>query len=314
MKTKILQEFLNSNIKILSQEKLKQYVEYCIYKNQINKLKNKDGYAKTAYHHILPKALFPEYKNLKENTWNGTHLLYSDHYYVHWLLTEAIDDYGQLFAFCKMHNCDIKSGRIEESDIISLEEFQKKMEKRNGEISKRNKIKAVEGTLFGGHKFNRKLAAAKRRETLLKDPSIQQNSNMAHSKTKSSKEWKETIGKESIRKQKETRSSKEWKETTEVIRVRKFKESFKKSFNKEKFDEWTLKRAKYKNFIIFNEKDEIVYRHDGLLTEFCKKHNMPMQALKKSNKNNRLYSTKAGLRNAKLKGYNIYKGWYLELL
>ena len=124
-KNKILQEFLDSNIKIISQEKLIKYIEYCLYKNKNKRIKNKDGYNKTSYHHILPKSLFGMYKNLKQNSWNGTYLLYSDHYYAHWLLTEAIEDYGQLEAFCKMHNCDMKLGRISESDLISSDEFQR---------------------------------------------------------------------------------------------------------------------------------------------------------------------------------------------
>jgi len=135
MKNKILQEFLNSDIKIISQEKLEQYIEYCIYKNQKDRIKDEEGYSLSSHHHILPEALFNEYKDLRQNPWNGTHLLYSDHYYAHWLLTEAIDDYGQLFAFCAMHNKDLKIKRITESDLIPPEEFQKKMEERSKGMS-----------------------------------------------------------------------------------------------------------------------------------------------------------------------------------
>ena len=131
MKNKIFQEFLNSNLKIKSQEKLKQYILFCMENNYRKKIKYK-----TSYHHILPKSLFEEYSNLKENPWNGSHLLYSDHYYAHWLLTEAIDNYSMLSAFCAMHNTDIKNGRIIEKDLIPADEFQKKMEERNKEISK----------------------------------------------------------------------------------------------------------------------------------------------------------------------------------
>jgi len=286
MKNKILQEFLNSDIKIISQEKLEQYIEYCIYKNQNNKIKDENGYSKTSYHHILPQALFPEYKKLKENPWNGSHLLYNDHYYAHWLLTEAIDDYGQLSAFCKMHNSDVKLGRIDKSELMSPEIFSLKMEKRNKEISNRNKIRAANGTLFGGWNYNKKIAAEKRRRTLLNNPSIQQKINLSHSKTKSSDEWKNTIGKEASRKQKETKNTNEWKHKKEPIRVEKFKESFKKTFDKEKFDERVLKKAKYKNFIVYDKQDKIIHEYKGLLTQFCKEHNMPLQALKKSNKNN----------------------------
>jgi len=146
MKTKILQELLNSNIKIMSQEKLEQYIQFCIKNNQQEKIKYK-----TSYHHILPRKLFEKYSNLKENPWNGTHLKHSDHYYAHWLLTEAIDDYGQLSAFCAMHNKDTKLGKIEEKDLISEDEFQKKMEERNKEISK-DKLKIqIDGRTKSSH-------------------------------------------------------------------------------------------------------------------------------------------------------------------
>ena len=141
MKTKILQEFLNSDIKIKSKEKLEQYIDYCIKNNQKERIK-----CKTSYHHILPKSLFPLYSKLKENPWNGTHLLYSEHYYVHWLITESIDDYGQLHAFVAMHNKDIKNGRIEEKDLIPKDEFQEKMEERGNKYREwYNKIIIVDG-------------------------------------------------------------------------------------------------------------------------------------------------------------------------
>jgi len=145
MKNKILQKF-EKNTKIKSQQKLEQYIDYCIKNNQRKRIKGK-----TSHHHILPQAesCFPEYSNLKENPWNGTHLLYSDHYYAHWLLTEAIDDYGQLFAFCSMHNKDMKLGRIEEKDLMSPEEFQKKMEERSEshrQWVKDNPLKAIQAS------------------------------------------------------------------------------------------------------------------------------------------------------------------------
>lgn len=126
MKEKILSEFKKSKIKSL--EKLNQYIDYCILNNQNEKVINKNGYSKTSHHHILPKAIFKDYTNLNRNPWNGVYLLYKDHYYAHWLLTEAIDNYSQMEAFCKMHICDIKLGRIEEIDLISNDEYQKKVE------------------------------------------------------------------------------------------------------------------------------------------------------------------------------------------
>jgi len=171
---KILQKFLNSDTRIKSQEKLKQYIEYCINNKKV-KIKSK-----TSYHHVLPQALFPEYKNLKENPWNGAHLLHSDHYYAHWLLTEAINDYGQLSAFCAMHNKDMKLGKIEEKDLISHEEFQKKMEERGNKHS-----------------------------LLWLDEEYKEKTSNKISRTRSSKEWKETKGKEALLKFKATISSEE---------------------------------------------------------------------------------------------------------
>ena len=125
MKNKIIKEMFDS-LNIKCEEKLKEYVDFCINNNQ-----NSIIPSKTSHHHILPNKLFPEYSDLKENHWNGTHLLYSDHYYAHWLLTEAIDDYSMLFSFCAMHNKDFVNERLAEEDLITAEEFQTKMEERS---------------------------------------------------------------------------------------------------------------------------------------------------------------------------------------
>lgn len=111
--------FLSYNVGIRSQEKLEQYIQFCIYNNQQKRIKGK-----TAHHHILPKSIFNKFSDLKNNTWNGTHLLYSDHYYAHWLLTQALDSYAMLEAFCKMHNSDVKNKRINKEDLIPSNEFQ----------------------------------------------------------------------------------------------------------------------------------------------------------------------------------------------
>ena len=132
----MLQSFLNKSqeLNIISQDKLIQYFQFCIDKNQGKRIRE-DGVSKTSHHHILPNKLFPEFASLKENPWNGTNLLYSDHYYAHWLFTEAVNDYSQLHAFCAMHNCDMKLGRINESDLIHPDKFQSKMAERSVNIS-----------------------------------------------------------------------------------------------------------------------------------------------------------------------------------
>lgn len=99
MKTKLLQEFLNSNIKIKSLEKLHEYIDYCIENNQGKRIKGE-----TAHHHILPKAkrLFPEYKDLKKNIWNGTYLLFHNHLKAHYLLALATEQTDMVYSYDRM--------------------------------------------------------------------------------------------------------------------------------------------------------------------------------------------------------------------
>lgn len=175
MKNKIIKEMLTS-LNVKCEEKLKEYVDFCINNDQ-----NSIIPSKTSHHHIMPNKLFPEYSDLKENPWNGTHLLYSDHYYAHWLITEAIDDYSMLFSFCAMHSKDFANKRLSKEDLIAAEDFQKKMEERsnkhkeflneiiviNGEEMKRSEFlsrKAAE-TMKGNI---RELAESKRMETINK--------------------------------------------------------------------------------------------------------------------------------------------------
>ena len=186
----ILNKFLNSNIKIKSLDRLNEYILYCIENNQNEPIKGK-----TSYHHILPKAdsCFPEFKNLKVNKWNGTHLYYSEHYYAHWLLTEAISNYGQLEAFCKMHNMDIKLGRIIESDLISPEEFQEKMEERSVEHSQwyRDNPEKVK------ERNNKRLISMKKTDE--NGVSIFEKTGKKISTTKSSKKWKDEVGNNAVK-------------------------------------------------------------------------------------------------------------------
>jgi hypothetical protein len=55
----------------------------------------------THLHHILPKAaaFFPQFKNLKENTWNGIHLTAREHFIAHRLLHRAFPGSSQTRAF-----------------------------------------------------------------------------------------------------------------------------------------------------------------------------------------------------------------------
>lgn len=60
-----------------------------------------DNYEK---HHILPKSLFPEYKKLKNNSWNCVKLPYMEHLESHRLLSIFIECYKLKFAYYSMIN------------------------------------------------------------------------------------------------------------------------------------------------------------------------------------------------------------------
>ncbi len=219
-KSQILDKFNDSTIKIKSLKMLEKYIYFCFDKNQKTKIKSK-----TSYHHILPNKSFPEFSNLKDFPWNGTHLMYSDHYYAHWLLTEAIDDFSQLFAFCAMHNKDLKLGRIQESDLILPKMFQEKMEERS--------IKHIEwyNNSDNTQKINNQIRKRK--------------------KTVNSKEWKETKGKEQIKKYKETVNSKEWKETKGKEAIKKYKETV----NSKEWKETKGKEKRRKQVFKYNSRE-----------------------------------------------------------
>lgn len=59
----------------------------------------------TEEHHICPKSddLFPEYKSLKRNPWNGIHLTKRQHFIAHWILANAYKG-KQIYAFWAMCN------------------------------------------------------------------------------------------------------------------------------------------------------------------------------------------------------------------
>ena len=61
---KILNEFKNSGINIISEKKLVEYVNFCLNNNQ-----NKRISGKTSHHHILPqsKSCFPQFSDLKSS-------------------------------------------------------------------------------------------------------------------------------------------------------------------------------------------------------------------------------------------------------
>ena len=73
------------------------YIQFCFESNQHYTTPDCER------HHILPKSLFPEYENLRDNNWNLANLLYRDHYIAHRMLSEC-GIKGMDYAFWYMCN------------------------------------------------------------------------------------------------------------------------------------------------------------------------------------------------------------------
>ena len=107
------------NYKVVDKKKLGEYIDLCSSKKDNKKIK-----FKTELHHILPKALFPIFSDLKENIWNGVYLTYKDHYIAHTLLAEALDNLSMTAAWWEMNNLYQKSEKLSEpKEIIGSERY-----------------------------------------------------------------------------------------------------------------------------------------------------------------------------------------------
>jgi hypothetical protein len=132
-KFRILEKFAVLSPTIVNQEMLEKYVDFCLEKRLEAKITKE-----TTSHHILPAAKtlpFKEWSDLSLHIWNKAELLYSDHYYAHYLLMKAIDHAATYHAFAAMHKRDFVMGRINESDLIPENEFNEIWKKRNEKIS-----------------------------------------------------------------------------------------------------------------------------------------------------------------------------------
>lgn len=308
IKDKIINKFKkDTNLNIISMQKLHEYVDFCIDNNVKSKIQGE-----TSHHHILPSSIFNEYLNLKENSWNGVHLTYYNHYYAHWLITEAIDNISMIYAFCAMHFKDVKLKRINKEDLLSEEMISIKMKKRNEYIKESNKRKYKTGTLFGGYKYCRLKSKSKRDETLQANPHILENAKLKHKETKCNLHWKETVGKKQVEKRKETiRNIDKYEEN----RVNKFKESYKiyqqtDEYITNKFKK-DVKQSKINNVTIFNKRGDVVYCVPYLFKRFCNENHLPTSALLNTiYTKNPLYLTEYLLNKAKQKGLEKFEGWY----
>lgn len=112
-----------SKLVVKSETFLEEYVDFCISKS------DKSNYQ--CVHHILPKSKnlpFLEFSNLKNNEFNAAYLSYSEHFYAHWLLANAIKHKSITHSFIAMMNKDSKNERISIKDIDTIkqsEDFEK---------------------------------------------------------------------------------------------------------------------------------------------------------------------------------------------
>lgn len=98
-----------------------------------------EGY--TEEHHILPKCLFPEFKNLRHNPWNGVKLSAREHFIVHQLLVKIYpSNYKLCVAAQQMSNYREFSSRKynwlkqkrKDEGWVSTECIEKRVKSRKG--------------------------------------------------------------------------------------------------------------------------------------------------------------------------------------
>ncbi len=95
---------------VIDENLLNDYIDFCIDNNEHRKI-----LYTTAIHHILPKSIFPEFKSLKINKWNSTHLTHDKHYIAHSILAKAIYNNKIIYAWNRLNNILDNSKYIDES-------------------------------------------------------------------------------------------------------------------------------------------------------------------------------------------------------
>lgn len=228
MKNKIIKIFTSSGLNIISYDYLEEYVDFCLENNNYIK-------GKTSLHHILPKAKnlpFAEYSDVKLNhKWNGVYLTYANHYKAHYILTKAINHYSINFAFMQMHNKDIKNKRLEDCDLINLSDYQIAKELCYSSYSVWLDSEIVfEETLITNRTMLSILQSRDMNKVVYDEDTneyVKQSAIIAKKgkETKNSKEWRDTVGVESISKMKATKRSTEYMLIVEPTRLLKQKES-----------------------------------------------------------------------------------------
>lgn len=256
---------------------LKRYIKLInYYKNIQNEI-----IEKYEIHHILPKSLFPEYKNTKENL---IKLPYRVHYLAHFMLAKIFHD-KMIYAFNSMCNKNTKNGRLKKINSSLYKTNKKNFSKEHKEWHKQeSSIKGLTNSDYIGMKT---------KETKI---SISEDYYTEISK-KSAKTMKETIEENGL--------------TIAQNRAINVAEKIKQN--------GSLKGAKSSNakvIRIFDSNDILIYEFFGDFFQKCKELKLPERALKFSYLNNSepLYQSKFGKSTAKRLGFEKYIGWRAEMV
>lgn len=91
-------------------------------------------------HHVLLKSIFPEYKNLKNHSWNRANLLHKDHLKAHIIFYDLTRDYRAAYAvqmmldvfsnasfddtFFEEYQLSIESARQTARDTITVKDLE----------------------------------------------------------------------------------------------------------------------------------------------------------------------------------------------
>lgn len=92
-------------------------------------------------HHALPRALFPQYENLKHNPWNDSKLGFRHHYIAHWLLWKAFPNNVSMYkAFWGMTNKDGQKINSKTYSILREEHCKWNTETKSSKVTAINVI------------------------------------------------------------------------------------------------------------------------------------------------------------------------------
>lgn len=291
MRDKIINELKKLNVK--DEHMLEQYVDFCISNDQKSHIK-----FQTAHHHILPRAKtmpFGEYKDLKMNPWNGTYLLYKDHYVAHFLLVCAVDEIAASRSFLAMKYQEPKLGRVIEDEMINSELYDELLKDhlvRYSNLMKEimpDRMKEV----YKNRDKNYRINKAKKTALTKKENGIFDQVAKKH------KEYQNEIMDSGL-----TRAQETGLKTGQT--------------RKKKFESGEIKRqtgssnSQAIKVHIFNEKNELIFECDGDFEKVCKENDLPRSYLKNSydtgDRNG--FRKKPGMLDKYYEKYKVYNGWY----